>query len=111
MIFDKIKIRQLRSTDNEMDYQAVIESGFRPEGFPKKENLEQITKHEREHNEKKEFAYTILDIDGKDVQVKNNDIFHREEHFIHLNHICIHPGCKSKFININKLCEKHYENA
>lgn len=63
LIFDNIKIRQLRSTDNDLDYIAVIESGFRPEGFPKEENLEQISRHEKHHNEKKEFAYTILDKD------------------------------------------------
>ena len=61
LIFDNIKIRQLRSTDNELDYQAVIESGFRPEGFPKEVNLEQISKHEKDHNDKIEFAFTIMD--------------------------------------------------
>jgi len=63
LIFDKIKVRQLKSTDNELDYLAVIESGFRPEGFPKEENLEQIARHERDHNDKKEFAFTIMDVD------------------------------------------------
>jgi hypothetical protein len=62
LIFDSILIRQLRSTDNELDYQAVIESGFRPEGFPKEENLKQISKHERDHNDRKEFAFTIMDV-------------------------------------------------
>ncbi len=61
LIFDNIKIRQLRSTDNELDYKAVIESGFRPEGFPKEENLEQISRHEKDHDNKIEFAFTILD--------------------------------------------------
>jgi len=42
LIFDNIKIRQLRS-------------------IPKEENLEQISKHERDHNSKIEFAFTILD--------------------------------------------------
>jgi hypothetical protein len=63
LVFDDIRIRQLRATDNELDYKAVIESGFRPEGFPKEENLQQIAKHEKSHNEKLEFAFTIVDID------------------------------------------------
>ncbi|MBA7515867.1 hypothetical protein ES705_07912 [subsurface metagenome] len=63
LIFDNIKVRQLKSTDNELDYLAVIESGFRSEGFPKEENLEQITRHEQDHNDRKEFAFTILDKD------------------------------------------------
>ncbi|MCE7742173.1 MAG: hypothetical protein GOP50_06910 [Candidatus Heimdallarchaeota archaeon] len=61
LVFNGIKIRQLRSTDNELDYQAAIESGFRPEGFPEEVNLEQIAKHELDHNNRIEFAYTILD--------------------------------------------------
>ena len=63
LIFNGIKIRQLRSSDNELDYQAVIESGFRPEGFPKEENLKQISRHEQDHNDRKEFAFTIMDVD------------------------------------------------
>lgn len=61
--FNNIRIRQLRSSDNELDYLAVIESGFRPEGFPKEENLNQISRHEQDHNDRKEFAYTIMDKD------------------------------------------------
>ncbi len=61
LIFENIKIRQLLSTDNELDYQAAIESGFRPEGFPKEINLEQISKHELDHNNRIEFAFTIMD--------------------------------------------------
>jgi len=61
LVFDNVKIRQLLSTDNELDYKAAIESGFRPEGFPKDVNLEQISKHEEDHNKKIEFAFTILD--------------------------------------------------
>ncbi len=63
LTFDKIKIRQLLSTDNDLDYQAAIDSGFRSEGFPKEVNLEQIAKHEMDHNNKIEFAFTILDKD------------------------------------------------
>lgn len=63
LIFENIRIRQLRASDNELDYNAVIESGFRPEGLPKKENLKQISRHEEDHNKKMEFAFTILDID------------------------------------------------
>jgi len=63
LVFDKIRIRQLRASDNELDYRAVIESGFRPEGFPKEENLKQISRHEEDHNKKMEFAFTILDAD------------------------------------------------
>lgn len=61
--FENIRIRQLKSTDNELDYQAVIESGFRPEGFPKEENLKQISRHEQDHNDRKEFAFTIMNKD------------------------------------------------
>lgn len=63
LIFEGIRIRQLRASDNELDYNAVIESEFRPEGFPKEENLKQISRHEEDHNKKLEFAFTILDID------------------------------------------------
>ena len=63
LVFEKIKIRQLKATDNELDYKAVIESAFRPEGFPKEENLQQIAQHEESHNKKEEFAFTILDKD------------------------------------------------
>ncbi len=63
LIFDNVKIRQLKGTDNELDYQAVIESGFRPEGFPKEENHKQISRHEQDHNDRKEFAFTIMDKD------------------------------------------------
>lgn len=63
LTFNGIKIRQLKATDNELDYKAVIESGFRPEGFPKEENLQQISRHEQDHDKKIEFAFTILDIE------------------------------------------------
>ncbi len=61
--FDNIRIRQLRASDNELDYRAIIESGFRPEGFPKEENLKQIARHEEDHDKKKEFAFTILNLE------------------------------------------------
>ncbi|MGY5859575.1 MAG: hypothetical protein RTU63_09405 [Candidatus Thorarchaeota archaeon] len=63
LVFENIRIRQLRASDNELDYIAVIESGFRPEGFPKEENLKQISRHEEDHDRKLEFAFTILDVD------------------------------------------------
>jgi len=63
LVLDNIRIRQLRASDNELDYNAVIESGFRPEGFPKEENLKQISRHEEDHNNKKEFAFTILNVE------------------------------------------------
>ncbi len=63
LLFENFKIRQLRVSDNELDYKAVIESGFRPEGFPKEENLKQLARHEEAHNKKEEFAFTILDKD------------------------------------------------
>ena len=56
LIFENYKLRQLKATDNELDYVAVLESGFRPEGFPKEENLEQIVRHEKAHDLKEEFA-------------------------------------------------------
>jgi len=63
LLLEGIKVRQLKRTDNELDYRAVLESGFRPEGFPKEENLRQIARHEQDHNKKREFAFTILDKD------------------------------------------------
>ncbi|MFX1560461.1 MAG: hypothetical protein ACFFBL_07720 [Promethearchaeota archaeon] len=63
LIFGKVKIRPLRASDNELDYKAVIESGFRPEGFPKEANLKELTAHEKDHDMKKEFTFTILDVD------------------------------------------------
>jgi hypothetical protein len=63
LIFNGIKIRQLRASDNELDYEAVIESGFRPKGFPREENLEQISRHEKDHDNKIDFAFTILDVE------------------------------------------------
>ena len=60
LIFSNVKIRQLLSSDNELDYQAAIESGFRSEDFPKEINLEQISKHEEGHNRRIEFAFTIM---------------------------------------------------
>ena len=63
LIFENYKLRQLLSTDNDLDYVAVIESGFRPEGFPKEENMEQISMHEKSHNNREEFAYTILNLE------------------------------------------------
>ena len=63
LIFGNIRIRQLRASDNELDYKAVIESRSRPEGFPKEENLKELSRHEEDHNNKLEFAFTILDID------------------------------------------------
>ncbi|MHA1907964.1 MAG: hypothetical protein ACW98Y_11760 [Candidatus Thorarchaeota archaeon] len=63
LVFDNIRIRQLRASDNELDYKAIIESGFRPEGFPQEENLKQIARHEEDHDHKKEFAFTILNVE------------------------------------------------
>jgi hypothetical protein len=63
LVFENYKLRQLRATDNDLDYAAVIESGFRPEGFPKEENLEQISRHEKSHDMREEFAYTILNLE------------------------------------------------
>jgi len=63
LVFDDIRIRKLRATDNELDYQAAVESGFRAEDFPKDTNLEQIAKHESDHNDKKQFTFTIVNSD------------------------------------------------
>ena len=63
LVFVNFRIRQLRASDNELDYNAVIESGFRPEGFPREENLKQISVHEKDHDNKMEFAFTILDVE------------------------------------------------
>lgn len=63
LIFENYKLRQLKATDNYLDHVAVIESGFRPEGFSRKENLEQISRHEKAHDIKEEFAFTIMNLE------------------------------------------------
>ena len=40
-----------------------IKSWLIPEGFPKEENLKELSRHEDDHNKKLEFAFTILDLD------------------------------------------------
>ncbi len=67
---DMFILRPLLATDVELDYQAVIASrakllkrtaGRWPRhGFTLKENLRDLRYHERQHNERKEFTFTIM---------------------------------------------------
>ena len=63
-------IRQLRTTDVELDYQAVIASrekllkrtaGRWPKvGFTINENLSDLENHEQQHQQRNEFTFTIM---------------------------------------------------
>ena len=66
----EFKLRMLRATDVELDYDAVISSreqllirsgGDWPvEGFSLAENLADLQRHEQEHLERKAFTYTVM---------------------------------------------------
>lgn len=67
---DEFRIRPLRSTDVELDYDAVMNSretlllasggDWPAEHFTLEENLRHLEEHEREHNERVAFTYTIM---------------------------------------------------
>ena len=70
---DEFIFRPLRSTDVELDYDAVItsslylrdwsQSAWPADGFTLEENLEDLQRHEQEHSESKAFTYTIVNPD------------------------------------------------
>lgn len=67
---EEFLVRPLRTTDAELDYDAVITSraelflrsgGTWPrEGFTLEENVVDLTQHEREHQDRVAFTYTIM---------------------------------------------------
>jgi RimJ/RimL family protein N-acetyltransferase len=70
----RLTLRPLRTTDVELDYDAVMSSAemlrrwcqgdWPAEGFTLAQNLADLQYHEREHNERKAFTYTVLDPQG-----------------------------------------------
>jgi RimJ/RimL family protein N-acetyltransferase len=70
----RLVLRPLRATDVELDYDAVMSSTeelrrwsgseWPADGFTLAENLADLERHEREHNERKAFTFTILNAEG-----------------------------------------------
>ena len=64
-------LRPLRATDVDRDYDAVMsskamlrtwsQSDWPADGFTRAENLADLERHEREHEERVAFTYTVLD--------------------------------------------------
>lgn len=71
------RLRMLRATDAEADYEAVMASakrlregspnGWPREGFTLEENLADLIRHEQEFHERRAFAYTVLAPDDSTV--------------------------------------------
>ena len=67
-------LRPLRTTDVDLDYDAVMSSAaelrrcrgseWPRDGFTLEENLADLERHEREHIERKAFTYTVLNPEG-----------------------------------------------
>jgi len=67
-------LRPLRATDVELDYDAVMSSAAMLRGwsqsdwpaddFTLAQNLEDLRRHEREHDEREAFTFTVLDPGG-----------------------------------------------
>jgi hypothetical protein len=67
------KIRQLLTTDVEKDYEAVMatqekhlkntEGRWPKEGFSLNDNLKDLERHQKMHEEEKEFTYTVMNPD------------------------------------------------
>lgn len=66
----RLLLRPLRATDVELDYDAVMSSAealrrwsgseWPRDGFTLAENLADLERHEREHNERKAFTFTVV---------------------------------------------------
>lgn len=66
----RLLLRPLRSTDVELDYDAVMssaeqlrawsQSSWPTSKFTLEQNLTDLQRHEREHGERKEFTFTVL---------------------------------------------------
>jgi hypothetical protein len=71
---DRLFLRPLRATDVELDYDAVMSSAAMLRGwsqsdwpaddFTLAQNLEDLQRHEREHEEREAFTFTVLDPSG-----------------------------------------------
>lgn len=69
-----LQLRPLRTTDNALDYEAVIVSraflrigtgGLWPaEGFTPEENYQDLQRHEQDHDARVSFTFTILNLEG-----------------------------------------------
>ena len=70
LVTDGFSIRPLLATDVELDYAAVMESkeflrkwdqsGWPADDFTLAGNLEDIQRHEREHNNRESFTFTVM---------------------------------------------------
>jgi RimJ/RimL family protein N-acetyltransferase len=70
----RVFLRPLRATDVDRDYDAVMSSAamlqswshseWPSDAFTRAENLEDLQRHEREHQAREAFTFTVLDPDG-----------------------------------------------
>jgi len=70
----RLFLRPLRASDVELDYDAVMssaemlrrwsQSGWPADDFKVLQNLEDLRRHEREHEERQAFTFTVLDPPG-----------------------------------------------
>ncbi len=70
----RLRMRPLRATDVERDYDAVMSSAamlrswsqseWPADDFTLAENLEDLRRHEREHEAREAFTFTVLDPEG-----------------------------------------------
>jgi RimJ/RimL family protein N-acetyltransferase len=68
---DGFVLRPLRATDVDIDYEALMDSremlrvwdqgDWPSDDFTREENLEDLERHEREHDERSAFTFTIVD--------------------------------------------------
>jgi RimJ/RimL family protein N-acetyltransferase len=71
---DRCLLRPLRATDVALDYDAVVSSAemlhrwaqgdWPRDGFTLEENLADLQRHQRDHDERRAFTYTVLDPAG-----------------------------------------------
>ena len=70
----RLSLRPLRATDVELDYDAVMssaemlrrwsQSSWPADDFTLIENLDDLQRHEHEHNERQAFTFTVLNLEG-----------------------------------------------
>ena len=70
----RLLLRPLRASDVELDYDAVMssaetlrrwsQSGWPADGFTLSQNRDDLLRHEREHEERQAFTFTVLDPPG-----------------------------------------------
>ena len=71
---NRLFLRPLRATDVELDYDAVMSSAemlrcwsrssWPADDFTLSENLDDLLRHEHEHNESQAFTFTVLNLEG-----------------------------------------------